>query len=470
MLKLINWVVATLAVLIVATACDENNVGTSILDTEASIVVDSTFTVVCSPEINNKMTPRSLTHLLGAINVKEYGTLESDFVTEFMPSSEIDTVGVGLNDIDSVRLLLKVPMGQYVGDSIVPMKVDVYKLHKSLPFPIYSDFDTKDYYYKSDLLGSRSYSMTSVNQDSILLAEYNSSTGNTDTYYQIAVSMPKSIGTGLYNLYTTNPSVLRDPESFKQYFPGIYATTSYGNGRVMRITSTSVNLYYSKHTQTAEGNDTIIPYVGSYLGVTPEVTRSNNITYTPSAKLKAMVDAGETIIAAPAGYAAKVTFPAQDIIKKFHAHSDESMTVLNTVTMKIPAVEIANRQGIKPPKNLLLIKASEVDEFFADNKVPDNVYSFYSSYDSTTKSYNFTDLRGYLKAILNGEITEGFDDFLIIPVDMETESTSDYYSYYYGSSSTSVTKVVPQVSLPSMVKLDMANAKIYVTYSKKDYK
>ena len=144
--------------------------------------------------------------------------------------------------------------------------------------------------------------------------------------------------------------------------------------------------------------------------------------------------------------------------------------MLNTVTMKIPAVEIANRQGIKPPKNLLLIKASEVDEFFADNKVPDNVYSFYSSYDSTTKSYNFTDLRGYLKAILNGEITEGFDDFLIIPVDMETESTSDYYSYYYGSSSTSVTKVVPQVSLPSMVKLDMANAKIYVTYSKKDYK
>lgn len=73
------------------------------------------------------MTPRSLTHLLGAINVKEYGTLESDFVTEFMPSSEIDTVGVGLNDIDSVRLLLKVPMGQYVGDSIVPMKVDVFK-------------------------------------------------------------------------------------------------------------------------------------------------------------------------------------------------------------------------------------------------------------------------------------------------------------------------------------------------------
>lgn len=310
MLKLINWVVATLAVLIVATACDENNVGTSILDTEASIVVDSTFTVVCSPEINNKMTPRSLTHLLGAINVKEYGTLESDFVTEFMPSSEIDTVGVGLNDIDSVRLLLKVPMGQYVGDSIVPMKVDVYKLHKSLPFPIYSDFDTKDYYYKSDLLGSRSYSMTSVNQDSILLAEYNSSTGNTDTYYQIAVSMPKSIGTGLYNLYTTNPSVLRDPESFKQYFPGIYATTSYGNGRVTKISSTMMRVYYRKHGTKDNGSDTIYERSANYLGTAPEVVTNNNIRYTPSAEIKAMADAGEPVVVSPAGYNVKSTCPS----------------------------------------------------------------------------------------------------------------------------------------------------------------
>ena len=373
MLKLINWVVATLAVLIVATACDENNVGTSILDTEASIVVDSTFTVVCSPEINNKMTPRSLTHLLGAINVKGYGTLESDFVTEFMPSSEIDTVGVGLNDIDSVRLLLKVPMGQYVGDSIVPMKVDVYKLHKSLPFPIYSDFDTKDYYYKSDLLGSRSYSMTSVNQDSILLAEYNSSTGNTDTYYQIAVSMPKSIGTGLYNLYTTNPSVLRDPESFKQYFPGIYATTSYGNGRVTKISSTMMRVYYRKHG------------------------------YTPSAEIKAMADAGEPVVVSPAGYNVKINMPVNDILNRFTKLETEGQIVLNTVTLTVPVTEIANSAGIAPPQYMLLVKASDKDKFFANSTLPDNKTSFYTEYNKTTKTYSFTGLRTYVKSVLDGE-------------------------------------------------------------------
>lgn len=391
MLKLINWVVATLAVLIVATACDENNVGTSILDTEASIVVDSTFTVVCSPEINNKMTPRSLTHLLGAINVKGYGTLESDFVTEFMPSSEIDTVGVGLNDIDSVRLLLKVPMGQYVGDSIVPMKVDVYKLHKSLPFPIYSDFDTKDYYYKSDLLGSRSYSMTSVNQDSILLAEYNSSTGNTDTYYQIAVSMPKSIGTGLYNLYTTNPSVLRDPESFKQYFPGIYATTSYGNGRVTKISSTMMRVYYRKHGTKDNGSDTIYERSANYLGTAPEVVTNNNIRYTPSAEIKAMADAGEPVVVSPAGYNVKINMPVNDILNRFTKLETEGQIVLNTVTLTVPVTEIANSAGIAPPQYMLLVKASDKDKFFANSTLPDNKTSFYTEYNKTTKHTRLPD-------------------------------------------------------------------------------
>lgn len=465
MLKLINWVVATLAVLIVATACDENNVGTSILDTEASIVVDSTFTVVCSPEINNKMTPRSLTHLLGAINVKEYGTLESDFVTEFMPSSEIDTVGVGLNDIDSVRLLLKVPMGQYVGDSIVPMKVDVFKLHKSLPFPIYSDFDTKDYYYKSDLLGSRSYSMTSVNQDSILLAERNSSTGNTDTYYQIAVSMPKSIGTGLYNLYTTNPSVLRDPESFKQYFPGIYATTSYGNGRVTKISSTMMRVYYRKHGTKDNGSDTIYKRSANYLGTAPEVVTNNNIRYTPSAEIKAMADAGEPVVVSPAGYNVKIDMPVNDILNRFTKLETEGQIVLNTVTLTVPVTEIANSAGIAPPQYMLLVKASEKDKFFANSTLPDNKTSFYTEYNKTTKTYSFTGLRPYVKSVLDGEFADedGIEDFYLIPVDATFIQSRDYL----GNIKKTLTDMIPQLSTPAMAKI--GKPKIVATFSKKNY-
>lgn len=465
MLKLINWVVATLAVLIVATACDENNVGTSILDTDTSVVVDSTFTVVCSPEINDKMTPRSLTQLLGAINVKEYGTLESDFVTEFMPSSEIDTVGVGINDIDSVRLLLKVPTGQYVGDSIVPMKVDVYKLSNNLPFPIYSNFDPKEYYNKSDLLGSRTYSMTSVNQDSVLMAEYNSTTGKTDTYYQIAVSMPKSIATGLYNMYLTNPSVLKDPDLFKQYFPGIYATTSYGNGRVTKINSTMMRVYYRKHGTKDNGSDTIYERSANYLGTAPEVVTNNNIHYTPSAEIKAMVDAGEPVAVSPAGYNVKVKLPVNDILNRFTKLETEGQTVLNTVTLTVPATEIANGAGIAPPQYMLLVKASDKDKFFNNNTLPDNKISFYAEYNKTTKTYSFTGLRPYFKSVLDGEYAgeDGLEDFYLIPIDATFTQSRDYL----GNITKTLTSIIPQVSTPAMAKI--GKPKIVATFSKKNY-
>lgn len=465
MLKLINWVVATLAVLIVATACDENNVGTSILDTETSVVVDSSFTVVYSPEINDKVPPRSLTHLLGAINVKEYGTLESDFVTEFMPASEIDTAGVSVADIDSMRLVLRVPDGSYVGDSIVPMKVNVYRLKKNLPFPIYSDFNPEDYYDKSDLLGSRSYSMTSVNQDSILMAEYNSTTGEASYFYQIEVTMPKQLGVDLYNLYVNNPEAFKDPEVFRQHFPGIYATTSYGNGRVSKISSTMMRMHYRKHAVKDDGGDTVYVRQSNYLGTSPEVVTNNNIRYAPSEQIKAMVAAGDPVVASPAGYNVKVKLPVNDVLNRFTKLETEGQTVLNNVSISIPVETIANSAGVNPPEYLLLVKASKKDDFFTNGDLPDNKTSFYAAYDTSSKTYTFSGLRAYFKAALDGEYDgdEGLEDFYLIPIDVTLTTTTDYY----GNQTTTLSSVLPQLSTPAMAKLGVP--KIFASFSKKNY-
>ena len=465
MLKLINWVVATLAVLIVATACDENNIGSSILDTETSVVVDSSFTVVCSPEINDKMPPRSLTHLLGAINVKEYGTLESDFVTEFMPASEIDTTGVSVADIDSIRLVLRVPEGSYVGDSIVPMKVSVYRLKKNLPFPIYSDFNPEDYYDKSYLLGSRSYSMTSVNQDSILMADYNQTTGATNYFYQIAVTMPRQLGVDLYNLYVNNPEVFKDPDVFKQHFPGIYATTSYGNGRVSKISSTMMRMHYRKHAVKDDGGDTVYVRQSNYLGTSPEVVTTNNIRYAPSEQIKAMVAAGEPVVASPAGYNVKMKLPVNDVLNRFSQLETEGQTVLNSVTVTIPVETIDNNAGVNPPAYLLLVKASKKDDFFTNGDLPDNKTSFYAAYSASTKSYSFTGLRSYFKAALDGEYDgdEGLEDFYLIPIDVTITTSRDYY----GQTTSTLTSVLPQLSTPAMAKLGVA--KLFAAFSKKNY-
>ena len=205
----------------------------------------------------NKIQARTVTKLLGNLRTQEYGTLSSDFVTEFMPSAVIDTSNVTVDNIDSLKLVMTVPFESIVGDTLAPMRVNVYRLNKRLPFPIYSDFNPTEYYSESDLLGSTSYTMS----NSIYTSDYYN---NVYHYCVVEVDLPKQLGKDLYSLYKESPATFADPDRFADAFKGIYATTSYGSGCVIPIESTYLNLFYSKHEKTEEGNDTIIKYSGQY--------------------------------------------------------------------------------------------------------------------------------------------------------------------------------------------------------------
>jgi hypothetical protein len=92
------------------------------------------------------------------------------------------------------------------------------------------------------------------------------------------------------------------------------------------------------------------------------------------------------------------------------------------------------------------------------------VTSFYAAYDSTTKSYSFTGLRGYLLDLMaKDEITDEDLTFTLTPVDVETETTT---SSYYSTGTTYVTAINPYVEKPAMAKLLLDKAKIWFVYSK----
>ena len=46
-------------------------------------------------------------------------------------------------NIDSLKLLMFVPKGSLVGDSLAPMGLEVYRLNKQLTAPIFSNFNLK---------------------------------------------------------------------------------------------------------------------------------------------------------------------------------------------------------------------------------------------------------------------------------------------------------------------------------------
>ena len=86
-------------------SCEETTtIGSSIIEDEIEIVMDSSYTVTGKSIENNRVQSRTLTQMLGIIDTKEYGYLKSDIITQLMPTGKIDTTGVTVNDIDSIKL------------------------------------------------------------------------------------------------------------------------------------------------------------------------------------------------------------------------------------------------------------------------------------------------------------------------------------------------------------------------------
>lgn len=458
-------VIATLSVI----SCDDSTstAGGSLVEDEVEIVIDSNYTVSGRPVSNDLVQSRTILQLLGNIDAKGYGSFTSDIVCQYMPSSYIDTSYVKPEYIDSVKLVLSMYKDGFAGDSVVPMGLQVYELNKQLPSPIFSNFKPDGYYDPSSPIGSTTYSGLIDGAESI------GTDGSGSILKDINVKLPTEIGVRLYNQFKTSEATFATPQAFAQWFPGLYIANSFGSGRVTRIVSNMINVYYRVIMPIPDTNpqrDTVLNCIGSYMAVTPEVITNNNISYKIAEDLKRRAEAGETMLVAPTGYDVEFKFPAGEILRRYKENGGD-LSVVNSLSLSIPAKEIENDYGLTPPPYVLLVKKKDKDKFFAGTQINDNLSSFYAAYNSTTKSYSFTSMRNYILDIINkGEVTAEDEEFVICPalVSFYVNSNSNYYYYYYGYNNTSsqVSSITPYVTEPVMAALDFSKAKIIFTYSK----
>jgi hypothetical protein len=468
MKQIINVILAA-AALLALYACTDETIGVSITDSVSSIIEDSSFVITGHSVRNDRVQMRTSTKMLGALHADGFGSLNAEAVTMWMPAVTIDTTGVTADMIDSCRLKLRLPYRNgFTGDSLAPMRLSVYRLNRALPSPIYSDFDPTEYYNSDDLLASESYSPSSGWVE--MSTSYVTGTGEYDTVRVISVPMPVELGRELFSTYVNDPSKFASPKAFADVFPGIYIKNSYGSGHVLNIKATELDVYYRQHVYNDDGTDTIYSQAQSYLASTPEVISDNIIRYDVDDAITSMVNSGEALLVAPAGYEVRVHFPIQDIIDKFHANVGRSQAVINSLSLELPVSVPATQYNIQPPTYLLMVKTSKKETFINGDSLTNNKDSFYAVYDSSSKRYIFSGLRNYVLNIINnqgGIATEDDFDFTITPVDVTTYTYSSSYSYYYGGSTTStVTKISPMVSRPAIARLLLDKAKIKITYSK----
>lgn len=456
-MKILPYLLGASAAFMALTACDDSeDIGSSVIQDEVQVIVADGYSVSGHTVDNNRIQSRTVKQLLGAIDAKGFGTFRSDFVTQYMPAGQIDTVGITADNIDSLRMMLAIPNGGYIGDSITPMGLTIYRLNKQLPSPIYSDFDPADYYDPSQPIASKIYTCSALGLADSLL-KYN--------YRFVYCTLPVELGRELFNAYRENPALYQEPSTFANIFPGLYVTNSFGSGRVVKIEGNTMSLHYHRTVKNqTTGNDTTYNYVGNYYAVSPEIITNNNIRFQMSPTLTDMAAEGKSILVAPAGYDVEITFPIDSLLATYRNDAD-GLSVVNTLTFDIPVAEIQNDYSIAPPPNLLMVLSSRKSEFFNTNQVTDNKYSFYAAYDAVNHRYRFSGLREYFLTMLDKDEPLTPDDFTftLTPVSIDTENYSSSTSFY-------ISAIVPYVETPAMAQLLLDDAKITFTYSKQSIK
>lgn len=456
-------------------SCESDYIpGDSLIRGDVSIEIDSTFVVtgksVYHPQINSK----SLTQLIGNISIPEYGSLNCSFVTQFMPAGSMNIPdSIPTKDIDSMRLRFRFTNASVTGDSLAPQQLKIYRLTQQLPSDIKNDFDPTGYYNPNEPLGIKSYTASHLGMsEEVYKGQFYGETFNPTWERAIWVDLPNYFAKNVVSEYRNNPSTFQSPTSFANFFPGIFVKPTFGKGLIVDIVNTEVMTYYHykrKVTVIENGmsvtKDSIVTDSATLFCVSPEIISSNNIKYTASENIKNKIDSGEALVVAPAGYNVEINFPAQDIIDKYW-DTKFNMAVINNLTLSIPVDNIDNDHGLTPPPYLLMVKSSELDSFFANNRVPDGKTSFWASLDESTLRYDFTSMREYIINLMqkNEAIDKEDCTFTIVPVLVTTESQGTYETTMV------VTKCTPFISRPVMGCLKLDKAKVKFTFSKQNLK
>lgn len=452
---------------LMATSCsdDTSPIGSSLVQGEVTILVDSIVTPVEARSVYyDSFDSRTTTKLLGRINVPEYGNLGCAFVSQMMCAQKMNIPdSIAAADVDSMRLVLSVPVGSLTGDSLAPQQLRVYRLTRQLPADITSKFDP-DGYYSSTPLGVRSYTVSNIAKGDSAAKKLNT--------VRIPVMMPRSLAIDIFEKYRAGSDIFDWPQSFNNYFAGIYVEQNFGNGCIANISKAEFYTYWHRINRTYDMQpDSTYAYVNHIvrdsvclMASQPEVLSSNIINFTPSTKLTDMVAQGNSIITTPGGYFTDINFPAQSLLDAYNRHN-ASLSAVSSLHFEIPAQEVSNDYGIGVAPYLLMVKRNEMDDFFAQNKVPDGITSFYATYNTEKGSYQFNTMRSYFLNLLakeaNGEAIDAEDtEFVLVPVDIKTETNTGYNSV-----TVTVTRCAPYMVKPTMTHLHTERSIITFTYS-----
>jgi hypothetical protein len=258
--------------------------------------------------------------------------------------------------------------------------------------------------------------------------------------------LPKVLGENFLAEYRKeNHGKLVNVDTFREFFPGLYFTTTFGKSTILNVSLTSLLVHYQYNDikGSSTGQDTIRTSA-LRLNITPEVTQINHIRNKNDQLLAPSSE--YTYVKSPAGVMTEITFPFSEINDKLKS---QALNLANFTMYAMPEPSEETLVKLNPPSYMLLINKDSLNGFFEKKRLIDNVTCFLSSgFNTSTYSYQF----GNISTMANhyNEINEGkpFDlVYYLVPVD--ATFTTDQYG-----NQTSTPISINNRMWPAAVRLD----------------
>jgi hypothetical protein len=231
----------------------------------------------------------------------------------------------------------------------------------------------------------------------------------------------------MYDKYVEDKNNYKDAESFiKNVLKGVYVHCTHGDGTILYIEDMQLRLNFKYLIESSSGKVDSLTNGTSTFAATKEVIQANH--FKNSERLEELTKETEhTYLKTPAGLFTEVILPIEEIAEMHQRDTINAASI--TFTRYNEKTDSKYSMGI--PQNLLMVRKSDMHNFFENNKIHDGKTSFIAQFVSSGESantYTFDNIAPLISTCiaekLQGKQDEDWNKVVLIPVKTETDSNN----------------------------------------------
>jgi hypothetical protein len=241
---------------------------------------------------------------------------------------------------------------------------------------------------------------------------------------------------------STNP--YRSDDAFQNFFKGLYITTDFGSATMLYLSRIEME-YYHHYTYQAPGilpqnNDSTYTVNNIvYFPANNEVRQVNRFLHPDTTQVKNFLTSQTNqihYISSPANVYTRIKLPLKNMQEKLEGNG--LRLAINDATIRVDIANIDDNDLAQPlVSNILLIKESQLDDFFINKEFPNDssailgtyAYSLNSDTDEYDYYYSF-DIDNLITHEFKNAKTNNFtlpveENYLLVPVRVKYDTSKN---------------------------------------------